>query len=229
MNSNENNGPEEWLMDYGLVEELAAASDYIWSSQFINHPTVSSSQILGLDAEDLQNQEDFHPNKRARGESSTAPATKACREKMRRDKLNDRFKELYSILDPGKPLKADKVAILRDAACHLSQLRLEAKQLKESNGALHNAIKKLKAEKSELRDEKTRLRSEKEKMEQMLQGFNNTPPFFAQPAAAMHAASAAAYSKAIVPRNFAPISMWQWVPTAALDTSQDHVLRPPVA
>ena len=52
--------------------------------------------------------------------------------------------ELCSILDPGGPPKADKVAILTDATRRLSQLHLEAQKLKESNEALQGTIKSLK-------------------------------------------------------------------------------------
>lgn len=48
------------------------------------------------------------------------------------------------MLDPGKPPKADKLAVLRDATHLLIQMRVEAKKLKESNEALQDAIKNLK-------------------------------------------------------------------------------------
>ncbi|CAL9098178.1 unnamed protein product [Musa textilis] len=196
------------------------------------------SAIPGLEVEAVQDEEDAPLQKRARVESSAAPRTKACREKLRRDRLNDRFRELCCVLDPGKPPKADKLAVLRDATRLLIQLRVEAEKLKESNEALQDAIKNLKvklssfvflcclpavvrkvriglqAEKSELRDEKTRLRCE---MEQMLGGIS-----FAGQTAAMPATNDKTFA-------YMPICMWPWVPPAALDTSQDHVLRPPVA
>ncbi|THU54399.1 hypothetical protein C4D60_Mb10t24670 [Musa balbisiana] len=217
MSSNEDNGGG-WLMDYGLLDEFPVA-DYIWSPQFLHDPAAPSA-ILGLEVEVLQDKEDAPPlEKRARVESSSAaPRTKACREKLRRDRLNDRFRELCCVLDPGKPPKADKLAVLRDASHLLIQMRVEAKKLKESNEALQDAIKNLKAEKSELRDEKTRLRCEKEQMEQMLRrGIS-----FTGQSAAVPATNDKTFA-------YMPICMWQWVPPAALDTSQDHVLRPPVA
>lgn len=117
---------------------------------------------------DIKNIQVFFLFRRARVESSAAPRTKACREKLRRDRLNDRyndrcnymrlpdcwwmmllwtlvrFRELCCVLDPGKPPKADKLAVLRDATHLLIQLRVEAKKLKESNEALQDAIKNLK-------------------------------------------------------------------------------------
>lgn len=52
--------------------------------------------------------------------------------------------ELCTVLDPERPLKADKVAILNDASRRLNQLRLEAQKLKESNESLRDTIKSLK-------------------------------------------------------------------------------------
>ena len=100
------------------------------------------------------------------------------------------------------------------------------------------------AEKTELRDEKLRLKEEKEKLEQQLKSLPPAAGFM--PHAAMQAAAAAAYAaqasavnaaaKAVVLPHTAPytqppppVAMWQWLPPAAVDTSQDHVLRPPVA
>ncbi|URE45162.1 HLH [Musa troglodytarum] len=141
-----------------------------------------------------------------------------------------RFTDLCSIMDPGKPPKTDKFAILSDATRLLNQLRLEAKKFKESNEALQEAIKNLKADKLELRDEKLRLKAEKERIEQMLKATRTAPQFIAQPTAAtLHAVPVATYSKTIPYPNYLPADMWQWIPPAALDTSQDHVLRPPVA
>jgi hypothetical protein len=47
-------------------------------------------------------------------------------------------------LEPGKPPKADKVAILSDAARLLEELRSEAQKLKTSNESLQDSIKSLK-------------------------------------------------------------------------------------
>jgi hypothetical protein len=55
-----------------------------------------------------------------------------------------RFNELCAVLEPGKPPKADKVAILSDAARLLEQLRAEAEKLKTSNESLQDSIKSLK-------------------------------------------------------------------------------------
>ena len=47
-------------------------------------------------------------------------------------------------MEPGKPPKADKVAILSDAARLLGQLRAEAQKLNKSNESLQDSIKSLK-------------------------------------------------------------------------------------
>ncbi|XP_010937538.2 transcription factor bHLH115 isoform X1 [Elaeis guineensis] len=223
---------EGWLLEFGLVDELNQASDFIWAPKIVEKPT-ASRVIIGFDGLHRDSSLDNSSSrKRGRVESCSAAGTKAGREKMRRDRLNDRFTELCSILDPGRPPKADKIAILSDATHLLNQLHLEAEKLKESNETLQDAIKSLKAEKLELRDEKVRLKAEKERMEQMLRGFSLASPFVPHPAAAaatFHAASFAACSKTIPYTNYLPTCMWQWMPPAALDTSQDLALRPPVA
>jgi hypothetical protein len=56
----------------------------------------------------------------------------------------DRFVELGSILEPGRPPKTDKAAILIDAVRMVTQLRGEAQKLKDSNSGLQEKIKELK-------------------------------------------------------------------------------------
>ncbi|KAK9906155.1 hypothetical protein M0R45_002815 [Rubus argutus] len=140
----------------------------------------SSSVSVEIDGSlgDAEALKESGSKKRVRSESSSASSSKACREKLRRDRLNDKFLELGSILEPGRPPKTDKAA-------------------------LQEKIKELKAEKTELRDEKQRLKSEKEKPAH----GNKMVPFIGYPG----------------------VAMWQFMPPAAVDTSQDHVLRPPVA
>jgi hypothetical protein len=55
-----------------------------------------------------------------------------------------RFVELGSTLEPGKPVKADKAAILSDATHVVIQLRAEAQQLKDTTDGLEEKIKELK-------------------------------------------------------------------------------------
>lgn len=59
-------------------------------------------------------------------------------------RLTTRFLELGSILEPGRPPKTDKAAILIDAVRMVTQLRGEAQKLKDSNSSLQEKIKELK-------------------------------------------------------------------------------------
>ncbi|KAJ4973242.1 hypothetical protein NE237_006416 [Protea cynaroides] len=176
--------------------------------------------------------------KRTRDESCTGLMSKASREKMRRDRLNDRFLELGTVLEPGRPPKSDKATILSDASRALIQLRTEAQQLKEANEKLQETIKDLKAEKNELRNEKQNLKEEKDKLEEQIKAMSLPPVGLMPHPAAFHAAAAAAFAargqaaanKTAIPfPGFPGAAMWQWMPPAVVDTSQDHKLRPPVA
>eukprot|EP00262_Sarcandra_glabra_P000699 TRINITY_DN10824_c0_g2_i3.p1 TRINITY_DN10824_c0_g2~~TRINITY_DN10824_c0_g2_i3.p1 ORF type:complete len:232 (+),score=64.56 TRINITY_DN10824_c0_g2_i3:253-948(+) len=199
-------------------------------------------QNPGVDIDDAYKDicglEGTNSRKRVRDESCMGPKSKACREKMRRDRLNDRFLELSSILDPGRPPKSDKATILSDAACTVVQLRTEAQQLKEANEKFQETIKDLKAEKNELRDEKTKLKADKDRLEQQVKAMSLGPTGYMPHPAALHAAAAAAFAaqgQAAANKTAAPypgfpgVAMWQWMPPTVVDTSQDHKLRPPVA
>ncbi|KAF9666927.1 hypothetical protein SADUNF_Sadunf16G0279600 [Salix dunnii] len=198
-----------------------------------------------------------------RSESCSASSSKACREKLRRDRLNDkyslilsffsppplsaspghshfvfgmltRFIELGSILEPGRTPKTDKAAILVDAVRMVTQLRGEAQKLKDSNSSLQEKIKELKAEKIELRDEKQRLKVEKEKLEQQLKAMSSQPSFMPAPPAIPAAFATQGQGQALGNKlmpfiGYPGVAMWQFMPPAAVDTSQDHVLHPPVA
>lgn len=98
----------------------------------------------------------------------------------------------------------------------------------------------LQAEKNELRDEKMKLKADKEKLEQQIKGMSMSPAGFMPHPLALHLASAAA------PAGLAPqaqasstkathfpvypgMAMWQWLPPAVVDTTQDTKLWPPHA
>ncbi|EFJ34493.1 hypothetical protein SELMODRAFT_405883 [Selaginella moellendorffii] len=117
----------QWLafLDESLLEELTKPQPIL---------VLSSEQQEQVQ---LQHGSCFRPR-------DDATSSKAVREKMRRDKLNDKFLELSGALEPGRPLKSDKSAILIEAACVLLQLRQEAQQLKESNDKLREAQSKAK-------------------------------------------------------------------------------------
>ncbi|KAK3015255.1 hypothetical protein RJ639_006043 [Escallonia herrerae] len=143
-----------------------------------------------------------------------------------------RFLELCSILEPGRPPKTDKAAILNDAVRMVTQLRSEAQKLKDSNEDFQEKIKELKAEKNELRDEKQRLKADKEKLEQQVKALSSQPGFLPHPSAmgtAFAAQGQAAGNKLMPFVSYPGLAMWQFMPPAVVDTSQDHVLRPPVA
>ncbi|BAT89900.1 transcription factor ILR3-like [Vigna umbellata] len=228
-----------WLFDYGLIDDIPVpdASFTVPSSGFTWPPNaLNATSNVGVEADgslvDSDGLKESGSKKRVRSETCAASSTKACREKLRRDKLNDKFVELGSILEPGRPTKTDKAAILIDAVRMVTHLRGEAQKLKDSNQGLQEKIKELKAEKNELRDEKQVLKAEKEKLEQQLKSLNAQPSFMPPPAAipAAFAAQGQAHGNKLVPFiSYPGVAMWQFMPPAAVDTSQDHVLRPPVA
>ncbi|KAL7131028.1 hypothetical protein ABFS83_13G172100 [Erythranthe nasuta] len=228
-----------WLYDYGFednpvpdVNFSAPNSGFSWPMQTLNGSSNVSLQIDGSSGEsDMQ--KEAGSKKRTRTEACAPSSSKACREKQRRDKLNDKFMELGALLEPGRPPKTDKSAILVDAVRMVTQLRGDAQKLKDSNLKLQEKIKELKAEKTELRDEKQRLKAEKDKLEQQLKTMNTPQPGFlpAPPAipTAFAAQNQAVGNKMVPIISYPGVAMWQFMPPASIDTSQDHVLRPPVA
>ncbi|GBG66316.1 bHLH transcription factor [Chara braunii] len=166
--------------------------------------------------------------KRDRDESHSTASCKASREKMRRDRLNERFTELSALLEPGRQPKTDKATILVDAIRIVTQLRNETAQLKETNRQLSESIKELKSEKNELRDEKARLKMEKDRLEMHMKSMVPAS-YLTHPAAAALATSHGPKVGSTGAPPFTPGFMWQWIPPSALDTSHDGLLRPPVA
>ncbi|KAL8144380.1 hypothetical protein V2J09_017412 [Rumex salicifolius] len=230
-----------WIFDYeGLIEEIPApdgnfcnpSAGFNWPIQALNGSSNVSVEIDGALAVSEAPKENGS-KKRGRTESCTPSSSKACREKLRRDRLNDKFMELGCLLEPGRTPKTDKAAILIDAMKMVIQLRAEAQKLKESNSSLQENIKELKAEKIELRDEKQRLKTEKEKLENELKSTNTHPGFLPPHQAAMAAAFAPQHpspgGKLVPVVSYPGVAMWQFMPPAQVDTSQDHALRPPVA
>ncbi|KAL0553792.1 hypothetical protein IC582_007696 [Cucumis melo] len=227
-----------WLFDYGLIEDIpvpdgnfpVTSSSFSWAIQTFNGAHDTGVEIDGSLA-DLDGRLESGSKKRVRSDSCSASSSKACREKLRRDRLNDKFLELGSILDPGRPPKTDKAAILVDAVRMVNQLRSETQKLKESNSSLQEKIKELKAEKNELRDEKQRLKADKERLEQQVKSMPAQQPGFLPPPIPTFPAQGQAPGNKLFPFiGYHPsVAMWQFMPPAAVDTSQDHVLRPPVA
>lgn len=223
--------------DFDWIDQVGGSdSDFRWSLDGLGDLPNACVEIGGTlnDAGDLERSDS---RKRARDESVLAPKSKACREKMRRERLNDRFVELGSVLHPGKPPKSDKAMILSDAARMLVELRSEAQQLKEENENLQETIKELKAEKNELREEKTKLKADKERLEQQLKAITMPPPAYMPHLAPFHASAVASFAsqgqaaanKTTLFPVYPGVAMWQWVPPADVDTSQDHKLQSPAA
>ncbi|XXG60281.1 hypothetical protein AAC387_Pa04g2228 [Persea americana] len=225
------------ISDYDWIDEVGGSDgDLRWTLDGFGdlpNPCVD----IGDPYKDFCVLEQGDARKRARDELATAPKSKACREKMRRERLNDRFVELTSVLEPGRPPKSDKAMILSDAARVLVQLRSEAQQLKETNEKLQETIKDLKAEKNELREEKTKLKADKERLEQHMKAITMPPPAYMPHLAPFHAAAAAAFAaqgqaavnKTAMYPGYPGVAMWQWAPPADVDTSQDHKLQSPAA
>ncbi|KAK9291782.1 hypothetical protein L1049_019732 [Liquidambar formosana] len=202
------------LLDYNIIGDTTS-DDLYWANQ---------SAFMEIDVSPVGTvcTEMGCKRKREHNGSCSRAGTKACREKMRREKMNDRFLDLSSVLEPGRPAKTDKSAILSDAIHVLNQLRIEAEELKDKNEKLQEDIKSLKAEKNELREEKLRLKEDKDKI---VKAMNVLPAGFAPTQATYHAG----VNKMLAFPNYSGFRMWQWISPAVLDTSQDHVLRPPVA
>ncbi|CAI0458013.1 unnamed protein product [Linum tenue] len=212
-----------WDFLDNFIDETASSS-FLWPSSNSGSVEIDFSSSVAV------SQEKESTRKRVRSDSCSKPGAKACRERLRREKLNDRFQDLSAVLEPGRPVKADKPAIIDDAIRILNQLKSEAKELKETNEKLQEEIKSLKAEKNELREEKLTLKADKEKMEQHVKAMAvPTPPpglMPAHPAAAYHAG--ATKMPPMYP-SYSLVPMWQYLPPAAYDTSRDHELRPPAA
>ncbi|XP_039017774.1 transcription factor bHLH104-like [Hibiscus syriacus] len=214
---------EDWdLLDYSFIEKNTLPNVVL--------PNYSGREIEFLSGNVVHREKDFVdggcPWKMRRNGSCSRLGTKACREKLRREKLNERFMDLSSILEPGRPARTEKSAILDDAIRVLTQLRTEAQELKETNEKLLEEIKSLKAEKNEIRDEKLALKANNEKLEQQLKTLTASPAGYlpAHPVGY----NAAANKMAVFP-GYGFVPMWQYLPPSVQDTSQDHELRPPAA
>ncbi|KAI7737697.1 hypothetical protein M8C21_011869 [Ambrosia artemisiifolia] len=230
-----------WIYDYGLIDNVTVPNQsFLTPVTGSSWPFNASSSNPSLECDgslaSSDGRKESGSKKRGRAEPGGGTSSKACREKLRRDKLNDKFVELASILEPEGPPKTDKAAILVDAVRTVTRLKNEAKKLKDSNSDLQEKIKELKSEKNELRDEKQRLKTEKEKLEQQLNTMNTQPSFLAPPPGIPAAYPAFAVpqgqamgNKLVPVMSYPGMAMWPFMPPAAVDTSQDHELHPPVA
>lgn len=232
--------PEEnhnWVFDLSLMDDIpVSAGDFPCLEPGFRWPGNTISPLTGVEYDNpfhnSESAKEFSSRKRARPGPCSASDSKAHREKIRRDRLNDRFQELSSLLDPERPPKLDKSVILTDAARMVVQLRDEAEKLKESCDSLQKKVDELKAEKNELRDEKQKLRAEKDILEQQVKVLSSQPGFYPQLSAipSPFAAQPHVFGSKLMPFvGYSGTPMWHFVPPASVDTSEDHVLRPPVA
>ncbi|CAK9327358.1 unnamed protein product [Citrullus colocynthis] len=230
-------GITDWVFDYGMIEDIPVPGGDLPSLDLPSFtlPSCDFTASFRADFDDPLGMADDVKESGSRkrmSSGSNAFESKAHKEKMRRDKLNDRFLELNSILNHGRPPKIDKSVILGDAVRMIIQLRDEAQKLKESNESSLEKINEMKAEKNELRDEKQRLKEAKDSLEQKMKAFNTQPTFLPHPPAipaAFASPNQVVGGKLVPVIGYPGVSMWQFMPPGAIDTSQDHVLRPPVA
>ncbi|KAE8022536.1 hypothetical protein FH972_008327 [Carpinus fangiana] len=207
------------FLDYSFIDDNP-------SPEFCLPNQSGSAEIDLSSGRDRHGAERECSRKRGRTDSCSGPVSKACRERLRREKLNDRFLDLNSTLDPGRPVKIDKHAILDDTIRLLNQLKSESQELKETNEKLLEEVKSLKAEKNELREEKLTLKTDKERMEQQVKSMGIPHAgFMPGHPGAYHAGP----NKMAVFPSYGLVPMWQYLPPAARDTSHDHELRPPAA
>ncbi|KAG9159722.1 hypothetical protein Leryth_007749 [Lithospermum erythrorhizon] len=253
------NYSNNWLLDYEFMDEMSTVSvnattfplplspplplpppptppasvtiDFSCPTQSLNCCSYLS-EVIDCSFEDPERFKEIGSRKRSRTEEYNISRSRACREKTRRDKLNERFLELSSALEPGRPPKVDKIALLSDATRKIAQLRSEVHKLNESNEDLQLKIKDLKAEKNEHRDEKNKLKAEKEKIEQQVKCLT-AHPSFASPASLLASAFAAKSqstgNKLMPVIGYPGVAMWQFMQPTVVDTSLDHILHPPVA
>ncbi|KAL2325882.1 hypothetical protein Fmac_024940 [Flemingia macrophylla] len=205
------------FFDYSCFDQ--APPDFLWSNQCGNTEIDAPGGAVACPE---------NTKKRGRTDSCFKAGSKACREKLRRERLNERFCDLSSVLEPGRPVRIDKPAILDDAIRVLSQLKTESEELKITNEKLLEEIKCLKAEKNQLREEKLVLKADKERIEKQLKGMAIAPAGFVPPPVAAAAYQAGLNKMAVYP-NYGYIPMWQYLPPSSRDTSHDHELRPPAA
>ncbi|XP_048440176.1 transcription factor bHLH104-like [Pyrus x bretschneideri] len=217
----------EWIDYLDYIDETQP-TDFLWP----NRTPFGDFEFSALDvpaAAASQLQEKECPRKRGRPDSCSGSGAKACREKLRRERLNDRFVELNGVLEPRRPPKTDKAARLDDAIRVLNQLRAEAQELTETNQKLLEEVKSLKAEKNEFREEKLVLKADKERLEQQLKGMAISPSGFVPTHPAVPAAYHPGANKMAVYPSYSLVPMWHYLPPSARDTSCDHELRPPAA
>nr|WAK86049.1 transcription factor bHLH3 [Nothapodytes nimmoniana] len=215
---------------WDLIDYSSFIDDVCCTDLYLPNTSTTIEEIDGSHTLDVSQEKECAekecPRKRGRDDPSNKMGSKACRERLRREKLNDKFAELCSVLEPGRPIKTDKLAILSDAIRILNQLRADTQEYKDTNEKLLEEIRTLKEDKNELREEKLHLQADKENVEHHLKAMAASPAGFvpAHPASYQPGAS-----KMPVFPSYSLVPMWHYLPPPSCDTSKDHELRPPAA
>lgn len=115
------------------------------------------------DTEDLACTDERGDGKKAK---KAEVARKACREKARREKINERFLSLAKLLEPGKEPKTDKVSILTDAYKYIEQVRVENSQVKQLNKFLEERVAQLEKDRGQQLYQQVLLQSLQPQMQQ---------------------------------------------------------------
>ncbi|CAH9103925.1 unnamed protein product [Cuscuta europaea] len=217
------------LPDFGcFVDDVSPGSDLLWDHHSVS--LRSSAEVdtshHGATSQGNEYLQSEHQRKRGRLDSCSKLGSKACREKVRRQNLNDRFAELCSVLEPERPVKTDKVAILGDAVKVIRQLKTDSQEFSKVNEKLLEVIKSLKAEKNELRKEKITLKADRERLEQQLKATTAPPAGFLPPHPAVYHPRP---DNVTVFPSYGYLPMWHYATPPARDSSQDHKLWSPAA
>ncbi|GFP79087.1 transcription factor bhlh115 [Phtheirospermum japonicum] len=97
-------------------------------------------------------------------------------------------------------------------------------------GASDSKAYKEKMRRDRLNDRQTMLRAKKEKLEHQVKELNARPQILPHHLPPMPSPFAHVVGGKFVPViGFSGVPMWQLMPPTAVDTSEDHTLRPPVA
>lgn len=230
MASPEDDDNSNCFFDFSLIDQFPVPGGELPSLEPHFHWSGSTNFSKGFTDSYGNSNPTKEDESRKRANPGSCSDSKACREKKRRDKLNERFQELNDILDPGRSTKTDKSVILADAIRMVNQLRNEAEKLKDSSQDLLVKINELKVEKNELRDEKQKLKADKERLEQQLNAACCRPPAtFYPPVMPVPPPVPVGGNKFMPFMGYQGVPMWPFASPTAVDTSKDHVHRSPLA
>ncbi|XP_074311402.1 transcription factor ILR3-like [Silene latifolia] len=209
---------------WNVLDDYTNINDFDVSDFYVTLPSADATTGVSLNS-DCSAEKSL---KRTRDQEKTCFQTesKASRERLRREKMNDRFSELRKFLNPGSPAKSDKSSILHDAICAVYKLQSEHQELKQRKKKLQDDTLNLKEEKNELKEEKLNLQERKQRIEQQLKATTLAQSGYVPMQQAIHQGGR---HKGVVVSGYGGYPMWQWIPPSVLDISKDHVLRPPVA